>query len=89
MNNVALKWLKLIFIQNWQVSFLNGLMKSKIIVLLISNEGIKGIKEAHKRQDNVLLEYEYALHRYIPTHSHSSCFSGALSTTPLYNIRDG
>ena len=50
-------------LQAWQESFLNGLMKSRVIVLLISSSGIERIKKAHKNQDNVLLEYEYALQR--------------------------
>jgi len=47
--------------ENWQDGFLNGLASSKVIILLISNESIKAIKGAHEKQDNVLLEYEYAL----------------------------
>lgn len=49
--------------ENWQVGFLNGLKYAKLLVLLISEDGISGIRQAHTRQDNVLLEYEHALDR--------------------------
>jgi len=49
--------------QDWQESFLSGLMGSKAIILLISNEALNGIKEAHKKSDNMLLEFDYALQR--------------------------
>jgi len=47
--------------EDWEVGFLNGLQYSKLIVLLISEAGIQRIQQADTRQDNVLLEYEYAL----------------------------
>eukprot|EP00808_Paulinella_micropora_P030543 g17195.t1 len=47
--------------EDWEVGFLNGLKNAALIVLLISEDGIQGIKQAHKWQDNVLLEYEMAL----------------------------
>lgn len=50
--------------QNWKDSFLNGLMGSKVIVLLISVESLKDVKEAHQKPDNMLLEFETALKRY-------------------------
>ncbi|KAJ1561856.1 hypothetical protein HK096_003083 [Nowakowskiella sp. JEL0078] len=42
--------------QNWTVSFLNALEKSKIVVLLISEECLKGVENAHKVADNMFLE---------------------------------
>jgi len=48
--------------QDWEKGFLNGIKTSHVIVLLVSNKGLEGIKaSAHKRQDNVLVEYECAL----------------------------
>jgi len=49
--------------ENWQESFLSGLMGSKIMVLLISEELLRGIKEAHIVPDNTLLEFDYAVQR--------------------------
>jgi len=43
---------------------LNGLETAAVILLLISEDGIKGIEGAHERQDNVLLEYEFALEKH-------------------------
>ena len=40
-------------------------MRSRIVVLLVSNAAIQNIKSEHTRQDNVLLEYEYALQRWV------------------------
>jgi len=40
------------------VGFMQGLQQSCAIVLLISNKTMKGIIEnAHKKQDNVFVEY--------------------------------
>jgi len=50
--------------EEWEAGFLNGLEKSAVILLLISEDGIKGIEGAHTYQDNVLLEYEYALDKH-------------------------
>eukprot|EP00026_Physarum_polycephalum_P000711 Phypoly_transcript_00712.p1 GENE.Phypoly_transcript_00712~~Phypoly_transcript_00712.p1 ORF type:complete len:920 (-),score=65.02 Phypoly_transcript_00712:1306-4065(-) len=47
---------------SWEKGFLRGLLNSKVIVLLISNEGLAGIQtDAQFQQDNVLVEYECAL----------------------------
>jgi len=50
--------------EEWEAGFLNGLEHAAVILLLISEDGIKGIEGAHERQDNVLLEYEYALDKH-------------------------
>jgi len=50
--------------EDFEIGFLNGLRFATCILLLISEAGIEGIKNADKWQDNVLLEYEYALERY-------------------------
>jgi len=47
--------------EEWETGFLNGLKTAAVILLIISEDGIKGIEGAHNYQDNVLLEYEYAL----------------------------
>eukprot|EP00732_Lithocolla_globosa_P000624 Lithocolla_globosa_v1_NODE_222_length_5054_cov_15.686337.p1 type:complete len:676 gc:universal NODE_222_length_5054_cov_15.686337:3465-1438(-) len=49
------------FGQNWEDGFLYGLTQSKVIVLVVSSQGLDPTKRADTRQDNVLLEYEYAL----------------------------
>ncbi|KAJ3078474.1 hypothetical protein HK102_004475 [Quaeritorhiza haematococci] len=41
--------------------FLNGLKRSRVIVLLISSGALKGVRDAHKYADNMLLEWEHAL----------------------------
>jgi hypothetical protein len=46
--------------EDWEVGFINGLTQSKVIVLTVSSAAIERIKGADQRQDNVLLEYEYA-----------------------------
>lgn len=60
---LAEKLVDRIHLQNWQTSFLNGLLKSSVVVLLMSRSGIENFKAAHERHDNMLLEYEYALQR--------------------------
>jgi hypothetical protein len=50
--------------EEWEAGFLNGLESAAVMLLLISEDGIKGIEGAHERQDNVLLEYEYALDKH-------------------------
>jgi len=50
--------------EEWETGFLNGLEHSAVILMLISEDGIKGIEGADKWQDNVLLEYEYALEKH-------------------------
>jgi len=50
--------------ESWELGFLNGLKNAALIVLLISEPGIEGITNADKWQDNVLLEYEYALEKH-------------------------
>jgi hypothetical protein len=47
--------------QDWQTGYLSALQHSKVAVLLISEEGLENIREAHLTEDNVLLEYEYIL----------------------------
>jgi len=49
--------------EDWEIGFLNGLENSAVMILLISEDGIKGIEGADKWQDNVLLEYEYAIEK--------------------------
>jgi len=49
--------------ENWESGFLNGLMNSRVVALLISRQGIESFKHAHTRHDNMLLEYETALNR--------------------------
>ena len=48
--------------EDFEEEFLQGLQKSRLALLLISRESLVGIREnAASRQDNVLLEYEFAL----------------------------
>jgi len=47
----------------WEEGFLVGISNAALIILLISEDAIEGIKGADKWQDNVLLEYEYALEK--------------------------
>jgi len=53
------------FGESWQQSFIMGLKRSKIVVLLVSLEGLQNIKKAHEDQDSVLLEYEIARQRSV------------------------
>jgi len=48
----------------WEEGFLVGISNAALIVLLISEAALEGIKGADKWQDNVLLEYEYALDKF-------------------------
>jgi len=50
--------------EEWEAGFLNGLKSASVILCLVSEDGIKGIENAHQWQDNVLLEYEYALDKH-------------------------
>jgi len=50
--------------EEWEAGFLNGLSSAAVILCLVSEDGIKGIENAHQWQDNVLLEYEYALDKH-------------------------
>jgi len=50
--------------EEWEAGFLNGLQSAAVILCLVSEDGIKGIEGAHQWQDNVLLEYEYALDKH-------------------------
>lgn len=44
--------------QNWEKSFLQGLLSSRIITLVISMKALEGISQkASYQQDNVLIEY--------------------------------
>jgi hypothetical protein len=45
----------------WQDGFLHGVRQSRVVLLLISEAALANMKLAHEKQDNVLLEYEYAL----------------------------
>eukprot|EP00733_Pompholyxophrys_punicea_P000770 Pompholyxophrys_punicea_v1_NODE_275_length_2422_cov_4.596958.p1 type:complete len:553 gc:universal NODE_275_length_2422_cov_4.596958:752-2410(+) len=49
--------------ESWENGFVYGLGSSLMVVLLISERGIQPIEKAHERQDNVLLEIEFALAR--------------------------
>jgi len=58
---------------DWEEGFLRWLTKSKVIVLLISQEAIKKIASgAQSSQDNVLVEYPFYL--YISCHKFSGDF---------------
>jgi len=50
--------------EEWEAGFLNGLSSAAVILCLVSEDGIKGIENAHQWQDNVLLEYEFALDKH-------------------------
>ena len=43
--------------ENWEEGFLQGLYGSQVIILLISANGLEGLKKADTNPDNVLLEY--------------------------------
>jgi ankyrin repeat protein len=45
----------------WEQGFLNCIRTADVIVLLVSEAALSGIRNAHLRPDNVLLEYECAL----------------------------
>ncbi|KAJ3082717.1 hypothetical protein HK102_001496 [Quaeritorhiza haematococci] len=47
--------------KSFEDGFLNGLKRSRVIVLLISTGSLENVKHAHKYSDNMLLEWEYAL----------------------------
>jgi len=48
----------------WEEGFLVGISNAALIILLISEAALEGIKGADKWQDNVLLEYEFALDKF-------------------------
>jgi len=50
--------------EEWEAGFLHGLESAAVILLLISEDALKGIESAHQHQDNVLLEYEFALEKH-------------------------
>jgi len=50
--------------EEWEAGFLNGLQSAAVILCCVSEDGIKGIENAHQWQDNVLLEFEYALDKH-------------------------
>ena len=45
----------------WRDGFLNGIRKSKMVVVLISHDTLSGFLAAHEKEDNMLLEIEVAL----------------------------
>ena len=47
--------------EDWEMGFLYGLQYAAVTVLLVSGKALQGIMQADQRQDNVLLEYEYAI----------------------------
>ncbi|KAI9205221.1 uncharacterized protein BJ171DRAFT_70077 [Polychytrium aggregatum] len=47
--------------QNWEDGFINGLHRSPVIVLLLSEEGLKRTLKAHLYADNQFLEVQHAL----------------------------
>ena len=47
--------------EGWEMGFLYGLQYAAVAVLLVSGKALQGIMQADQRQDNVLLEYEYAI----------------------------
>lgn len=53
---------------NWRDGFMRGLHRSRVVVLLISEEGLRPIRNAHQQTDNVLLEYELALSLRVDGH---------------------
>ncbi len=61
--------------ENWMRGFLEGLRQSKLALLLISEEGVERISNAHRLADNVLLEYEKALEGHA---------NGTLAILPLF-----
>jgi hypothetical protein len=49
------------FGEDWEAGFLNGMRGVRLVILLVSEGAIEGIKMAHEGPDNVLLEFEMAL----------------------------
>jgi hypothetical protein len=49
--------------ESWQEGFENGLKSARVVILLISEGTLQGIRNAHTTPDNVLLEYQLALDR--------------------------
>lgn len=47
--------------QQWIVDIFNGLQTSKVIAVVITEDMLEGIEQAHQSLDNVLLEIEMAL----------------------------
>ncbi|KAJ3123096.1 hypothetical protein HK098_002219 [Nowakowskiella sp. JEL0407] len=46
---------------DFQNGFLNGIMRSRVILLLCSENALERVERAHVQPDNLLLEWEYAL----------------------------
>ncbi|KAI9205553.1 uncharacterized protein BJ171DRAFT_500760 [Polychytrium aggregatum] len=47
--------------QDWEIGFINGLKRSKVILLFVSEGGLERMKLAHEQPDNLLLEWELSL----------------------------
>ncbi|KAJ1551699.1 hypothetical protein HK096_004108, partial [Nowakowskiella sp. JEL0078] len=47
--------------RDFEEGFLNGIMRSRVILLLCSERCLDKVKRAHEVSDNMLLEWEYAL----------------------------
>ena len=47
--------------KGWQGGFCNCLRRSRVIVLLVSGDGMQRSRTAHQQPDNMLLEFEHAL----------------------------
>ncbi|KAI9209163.1 uncharacterized protein BJ171DRAFT_564971, partial [Polychytrium aggregatum] len=48
---------------NWETGFINGLVNSQVIVLVLSERGLSRTREAHLKPDNQFLEVQHALRR--------------------------
>ena len=61
--------------EDWYVGFQQGLVRSRVVVLVISAECLERIKTAHEQEDNVLLEWEQAI---------ATSHTGSLVVCPLF-----
>ncbi|KAJ3212099.1 hypothetical protein HDU82_003866 [Entophlyctis luteolus] len=57
---VYLDQVRLVNGENWETGFLSGLRNSDVVIFLVSEESVVGIKEAQKKPDSYLLEMEVA-----------------------------
>ncbi|KAJ3027910.1 hypothetical protein HDV00_010784 [Rhizophlyctis rosea] len=47
--------------QSWETGFMQGLLRSKVVIVLCSSHSLERVRAAHWEADNMLLEWEHAL----------------------------
>ncbi|KAJ3042176.1 hypothetical protein HDV00_008063 [Rhizophlyctis rosea] len=55
--------------KEWVIGFKQGLLRSKVIVLMVSAAALERLRRAHLYPDNMLLEWEHALELHALNHA--------------------